>query len=359
MSMAASPSRRSSPPAAAAWVAALTGTLFALLNPGASFGSRELDFMNDKLRIPDSEKFDEATYTATGVGLTFGVDRRLSYYGGKYGEAIAQFTKAVERYPYKAEIWVYLSRAYFFEKKPDRAQEVLKRASALMPDLKTRFWDPFLGGLNKEIRKRASNLQLQVDYYSRGPEDYLNLFRLYLYLEDYAAALNVIQAADAKGRMLRERAVMSAGNNQRSYLERSRSWKNLVKELRDELRGLGVAVGDETQEEDESAREIDSHAQLREATRLLQLRVDYYQFLVEPDDYRELFDNYQALEKPEKAAAVIQAIERAVFRLDLKKVEAVDYQAELDIEEEIADFKALMTSLEAALEAGGAEAVAP
>ena len=76
--------------------------------------ARELDYMNDKLRIPDSEKFDESTYIETGVGLTFGVDRRLSYYAGNYAEAATQFANAVKRYPYKSEIWVFLSRSYFW-----------------------------------------------------------------------------------------------------------------------------------------------------------------------------------------------------------------------------------------------------
>ena len=343
-------------------MAALTGTLFALLNPEASYGSRVLDFMNDKVWIPDSEKFDEETYTATGVGIAFGVDRRLSYYGGKYDAAVAQITKAVERYPYKAEIWVYLSRAYFLIKKPGRAQDVLKQAATLMPDLKTSFWDPLLAGLNKEIRKRANNLQLQLDYYSPGPEVYHNLFRLYRNLEDYSAASNVIHSAEAKGRELRERAVVSAGNNQRSYMDRSHSWKALGKELRGEMRDLGIAVVGDTQEQGiDFDPKIDAQDRLQKTTQLLQLRIDYYPFRDEPADYQQLFDNYQELEEPGKAAAVIQAIERAVLRLELKMVEAADYQTELDIATDIADFKELTTSLEAALKAekSGSKAVAP
>lgn len=40
--------------------------------------TRELNYMNDKLRISDSEKFNENTYVETGVELTFGVDRELA-----------------------------------------------------------------------------------------------------------------------------------------------------------------------------------------------------------------------------------------------------------------------------------------
>ena len=319
---------------------------------------RQLDYLNDKLRIPDSEKFEESTYVETGVGLTFGVDRRLSYYAGNYAEAAKQFANAVKRYPYKSEIWVFLSRSYFFEKEPGRTQDVLKQAAEVMPDLNRRLWDPLLAGLNREIRKRANDIQLQVGYYSRGPEDYHNLFRLYRYLEDYPSASNVIHSAETTARVLRERAVMSSGKGQRLHMgKRSHLWSDRGKDLRGEMEVLGVAVvGDEKRQElAERTEEEDLHLELREAKRLLQLRIDYYQFLVKTTDYRQLFDNYVELGEAEKAAGVIEAVELGIRRLDLKTVEAVDYQEELDIENDIEEFKALKAALKTALEESSAD----
>ena len=228
-----------------------------------------------------------------------------------------------------------------------------------MPDLKLRFWGPLLAGLNREIRKRANELQLQVDYYSRGPEDFHNLFRLYRYLEDYPAASNVIHAAERNERILRERAVMSSGNSQRAKMERSHLWSDLGTDLREEMKELGVVVvGDEERQGIVgAAQEEDQQAELREATRLLQLRVDYYQFLVKATDFRQLFDNYMELGEAEKAAEVIKAVERGIFRLDLKMVEAADYQEELDIESDIAEFEDLKAALQTTLDAPSAQGV--
>ena len=328
----------------------LIGILCLCSRPGAQEG-RVLNYLNDKIRIPESERFDDAAYIATGVGLSFGVDRRLNYYAGNYEEAVVQFERAVSRYAYKSEIWVYLSRSYFFEKEPGKAQEALRLASEKMPDLTDGFWQPLLAGLNLEIRKRANDLQVQVDYYSKGQEEYHNLFRLYRHLEDYASASGVIHSAESRARTMTQYAGTSSGNSSRAYLGQAQKWWDLGTELRGEMEAVGIAVvGDRKLKRLEVVEDsVDEHAEVREATRLLQLRVDYYQFLVTPSDYRELFDNYITMKDRTGASAVIESIDRATIQLEVKIAKAVDYQDELDIQDEIATFTKLKTELRNAL----------
>jgi len=306
------------------------------LTASASWQSQRIfDYLNEKLRIPDSELFQEDDYVETGVGLTFGVDRRLSYFSGKYDEAARRFEKAIQNYPLKSEIWVYLSRTYFFKKEPDKALAVLKQAAEVMPDLQQGLWLPLKRGLNREIRKRANNLQLQVDFYSRSPEDYHSLFRLYRFLEDYAAASMLIYAAEAKVRNMREYASMASGNRRKSYHEQAGKWKELGANLRTELRSLGIAVAEETVQAEKKEEPEEEQSELVEATRLLQLRVDFYQYLVGPDEYQKLFDSYLKLKKTAGAAGTIKALERGIKRLQLKAMEVRDYQEELDLQEQI------------------------
>ena len=320
------------------------------LTASASWQSqRVLDYLNEKLRIPDSELFREGDYVETGVGLTFGVDRRLSYFTGKYDEAARQFEKSIENYPLKSEIWVYLSRAYFYEKEPDEALAVLKRAAEVMPDLQQGLWLPLQRGLNREIRKRANNLQLQVDFYSRSPEDYLTLFRLYRFLEDYAAASNLIYAAEAKARSMREHASMASGSGRKSYREQAGKWKDLGAKLRTELRSLGIAVAEATVQAEKKEEPGEEQSELVEATRLLQLRVDFYQYLVGPDEYQKLFDSYLKLKKTAAAAGTIKALERGIKRLQLKAMEVRDYQEELDLQEQVKKLEKLGQTMRQAL----------
>ena len=71
---------------------------------------------------------------------------------------------------------------------------------------------------------------------------------------------------------------------------------------------------------------------------------------MKPTDYEQLFVNYIELEEQEKAAEVIKAVDRALVRLDLKLVEAPDYQEELDIESQIGEFQKLKTEFKTAIE---------
>jgi hypothetical protein len=50
-----------------------------------------IDFLNDRLPIPESALFDEGSYIDSGVGLSFGVDKQLTYSAGQFEEAASRF----------------------------------------------------------------------------------------------------------------------------------------------------------------------------------------------------------------------------------------------------------------------------
>ena len=141
-----------------------------------------IDFLNERLRIPESARFVEPDYIDSGVGLRFGIDKRLSYFPGQYEAAAQAFATSVQTYRYKADIWVYLARSYFYMRDPQRAKDILLQAVQTMPDLQERFWDPLLNSMLGEIRKRAVHLQTQVDFYTKSQGDFLTLFRTLLIL---------------------------------------------------------------------------------------------------------------------------------------------------------------------------------
>lgn len=101
-----------------------------------------IDFLNDRLPIPESALFDEGSYIDSGVGLSFGVDKRLTYSAGQFEEAASRFEISVAGFSYKSDIWVYLARSYFYMNSPDRARVTLERAQEVMPDLRERLWHP-------------------------------------------------------------------------------------------------------------------------------------------------------------------------------------------------------------------------
>jgi tetratricopeptide (TPR) repeat protein len=110
-------------------LAVLGGTAAALL---AQRSLAAVDFLDEKLKIPDSARFTEAEFTQSGVGLSFGVDKRLSYMIGRYDDAARRFEDSAARFPYKSEIWVFLARSYFHMKAPQKALAALDRAAAQM-----------------------------------------------------------------------------------------------------------------------------------------------------------------------------------------------------------------------------------
>ena len=317
--------------------------------PEAQQFQGEVNFLNERLRIPESERFNEGDYIETGVGLKFGIDRRLSYNTGNYEEAVVQFEEAVSGYRYKSEIWVLLARAYFYMKSPKEAKRTIGRAVAIMPDLDESFWKPLLESMLGEIRKRAHKMQTQVDFYSKEQDDFLALFRLYIFLEDHQGAIGVTHAAEGKANKMNELSAMVSGPSQRIYHEESTKWKDLADQLRGELQAIGVEVPPmpSTTGRASLADATGKDPELLEATRILQLKVDFYPSQIQ--DYRDLLDNYLLLGMPKGAAGVIEALEREIKRRQLQAEIASDYQEEIKQLDEVAAMKELKKELESAL----------
>lgn len=296
----------------------------------AQDGEDRLDYLDERLRIPESDRYTEGAYIESGVGLTFGVDRRLSYYPGNYQEAAGQFEEAVRRFRYKAEIWVFLSRAYFFMKAPEKAREALKRAAGLMPDLEDRLWAPLIRGLEWEIRARANAQQVQADFYTTDQGEFLSLFRLYRFLADTAGAAQVIHAADLRAIQMETRARMVSADSRRAYVGQAAFWQNLADSLRVELMGMG-GFSPELPRRGEALTPASGTAGIEESERLriLQLKIDFYR--ADPDDFRELFDGYLAADRPKDAARMLEAIDREMKRLQIQASVAPNVQMEEEI----------------------------
>lgn len=275
-----------------------------------------IDYLNDRMPIPDSVEFDEGAYIESGVGLSFGVDKRLTYLAGEYEEAAQRFEESVRRFRYKAEIWVFLSRAYFGMKSPHRAREALLRAEALMPDLSPRLWRPLVASLEEEIRQRAARQQAQIDFYSTGQEEVLSLFRLYLFLKDHDSARATIAAARQRSQMMRERAQMASGNGRRSYVSQSGKWSQLADGLSGELAALGVEVGPPPTPEPPVPAAVPDDADEQEHIRVLQLRIDFYE--AAEADYIDLFALYMARGDSAKARGVVASLSRHIADLGVR-----------------------------------------
>jgi tetratricopeptide (TPR) repeat protein len=295
---------------------------------------RTVDFLNERLSIPDSDRFKEADYTESGIGLRFGVDKKLSYFSGQYAEAVQRFEEAVSGYPYKAEIWVFLARSYFYERSPDLAKKVIERAAATMPDLAPSFWDPLLASMLGEIRKRALNMQTQVDFYSKSQDDFLTLFRLYLFLEDEKGMAGVIGRAEAKSSKMSILATMVSAESRRRYSEETDKWDRLAEQLRDEMLQKNHSVPEPlTSPNGEINSSTAEDVELLDRTRFLQLKVDFYQPQVE--DFSELFENYLLLDLAEGAQGVLDALDREVIRVQFQADTATDFVQESQFTEKI------------------------
>ncbi len=334
---AASPARRYSsrygigvPLLALAWVA---------LSPMLSIPTqvlaeeRRLDYLNEAMRVPNSTKFREGDYINSGVGLRFGVDRRLSYYAGQYEEAAGRFEESVQTYRYRSEIWVFLSRAYFFMKEPEKAREAIQRAAAIMPDLNEKLWNPLLEGLLWEIRQRALALQIQIDFYSKEQGDFLSLFRLYRFLEDFEGAGGVITAAEANANKMNELASMGSASSRPQHVAQSKKWQALADKLRAELKNLGHEIPARAPDEKRSPAAIMADPEVEEETRQLQLRIDFYQ--ARHDEYTRLFENYLTLDKPLLAKGVIEALDREISRVRMRAEIEPDFLEQATLEDEI------------------------
>lgn len=334
---AASRARRSNkrgkgvaPLAIAAWVAL---TLVPSTPTLVAEEDRRLDYLNESMRVPESSKFRESDYIDSGVGLRFGVDRRLSYYAGQYEEASVRFEESVQAFRYKSDIWVFLSRAYFFMKEPEKAREALQRAAAVMPDLNDKLWNPLLAGLLWEIRQRALALQTEIDFYSKEQGDFLGLFRLYRFLEDYKGAGGVILAAEGNANKMNELASMASAASRPKHVAQSKKWQTLADKLRAELVSLGHEVPPRVLQEGGVTATSSADAELTEQTRLLQLRIDFYQ--AQHDEYTRLFENYLALDRPMRAKGVVEALAREIIRVRLRVDSEPDFLEQANLEDEI------------------------
>jgi hypothetical protein len=161
------------------------------------------------------------------------------------------------------------------------------------------------------IRQRAARLQIQADFYSGTPDQFLTLFRLYKFLDDLKGTGGVILAAEAKVEGMKERSTTVSGANQTIYRNESRQWQDLAEQLRAELDKAGLAAPPATQR-GLSMAEAEA-AQLREKTRLLQLRVDFYQAVA--TEYQALFDNYLLLNLADRAAVVVERLDERIQRV--------------------------------------------
>jgi tetratricopeptide (TPR) repeat protein len=306
--------------------------------------AQQAEFLNERLRIPESSRFDEGAYIESGVGLSFGVDKRLAYFPGQYEEAAQRFEEAVRRFKYKAEIWVFLARAYFYMRSPDGARDALQRADATMPDLSERLWQPLIDGLESEIRRRAARQQAQIDFYSTAPQDVFTLFRLYLFLRDHEASQALIEVAHQRAHGMRQKARMVSGSSRRAQLEEAGRWDDLGLQLADELRLEGIDVPqhvvDETESDDESTAGIDEAERLR----ILQLRVDYYKATT--DDFEQLFQAYLDRDEPERARSVLASLRRVLFDVEVRASVAPTVDEQVAIEETLDELTQLAGDFE-------------
>ena len=328
--------------------------VLALLCAGAADAQqrvRNVDFLDERLTIPESARFKEADYTDSGMGLRFGVDKRLSYFSGQYTEAIDRFEEAVRNYRYKAEIWVFLARSYFYERNPEKAKEVIERASATMPDLAANFWDPLIQSMLGEIRKRALNMQAQVDFYSRSQGDFLTLFRLYMFLQDEKGMAGVVGRAEAKAAKMSILATMVSADSRRRYSAESDKWTALAEQFRDEMRMGDFAVpAPIVSPTEDIAGTTAEEVELLERTRLLQVKIDFYQPKV--TDFSELFANYLTMNMVEGAQGVLDALDREVIRVKFQADTATDYVQESKFLEKVDEIVALKAQLSQRLAPG-------
>lgn len=320
------------------------------LAAGSSLGQRPrpaADFFDDKLPIPDAEQFDTAEYIESGVGLSFGVDKRLSYNIGQYQEAARRFEQAIGQFKFKSEIWVYLARAYFYNQEPEKAKRVLEQAAEVMPDLKDRLWQPLIDSLLEEIRRRANQLRVQVEFYSQSQEDFLSLFRLYRFLQDQQQAAGVIRTAEKRVSEMSELAGMAAGATRKSYLAEAGKWQQLADRLRAELDPTSAGTAAPLAADTTAADSLEQ----AEIIRLLQLRVDFYQ--AKPHEYQALFDLYLRRGQREQATGVVQALEREAQRAALEVTIASTAQEGNKYQEKAEELGKLREQLQRQLDTGG------
>ena len=308
-----------------------------------------IDFLNERLPLPETERYDEGEYIDTGVGLVFGVEKRLSYYAGQYEEAVVSFEELIRRFRFKSEIWVYLARSYFYMKSPEKARQTLERAQEVMPDLAERLWQPMIASMLAEIRRRANQQQVQVDFYSPDQQDFLSLFRLYLFLQDHKSAAGVIRSAEGRAIKMRGQATAVSGSSRESYIKEAAKWQTLAGKLRAELADRGVVVPENGLLLQAGAQDIISPADDSDAEkqRILQLKIDYYN--ATKDEFDELFRLYLQKDMKDRAAAVLAGLQREIGREQIRASVAPTVQDEVEIQAKIEELKALERNFKSAM----------
>jgi hypothetical protein len=228
-----------------------------------------------------------------------------------------------------------------------------------MPDLRERLWDPLLQGLLREIRRRAENLQVQVDYYTLGPEDYLSLFRLYLFAGENQGAAGVISAAEARARRTASLAGSLTGEGHQRALAEAARWHALAGQLRAELAVRGISVPADSSVNDSLAASPGPtpDAELLEQVRVLQLKVDFYP--ATPGDYQRLFTGLLALGREAQATAVVRSLDEEIARTRLQLATAATLQQEEEFLTSLDTLSRLRERLRAALPGRDSTAHAP
>ena len=125
----------------------------------------------------------------------------------------------------------------------------------------------------------------------------------------------------------------SVGTDNATYGRQTTEEVILADKLRAELVSLGHEVPPRVLQEGGVTATSSADAELTEQTRLLQLRIDFYQ--AQHDEYTRLFENYLALDRPMRAKGVIEALDREIIRVRLRVDSEPDFLEQANLEDEI------------------------
>jgi len=316
------------------------GVLLLLLAPplGAQGKGPSLDFLDERVPIPESALYDSAEYGAGGAAAF--AQARNAYDHGHYPQATLSFAQLSNDHPHKSAVWVYLARAFFHGGDFPSARQALQRAGQLMPELEEPLWQPLGRGLEEEVKRLAFQLQAQADYYPKRQGDWLPLLRLYRFLGDSTQALALVEGAARRRAELLSQAQAAAGAQRQALLGAAAQWEGLLGQLWAEGGGAPADSGQGVNPD--SVKEA-------ETLRLLKLRVEYY--LAKPKEYQQLFEGYLRLARRAEAGAVVEALEQEVQRLGLLEAVAPTPGAAAKFAEQAAALRTLGQGLRTRLEA--------
>jgi hypothetical protein len=178
----------------------------------------------------------------------------------------------------------------------------------------------------------------------------LSLFRLYRFLEDYKSAGGVILAAEGNANKMNELASMSSAASRPQQVAQSTKWQSLADKLRGELKSQGHEAPPSVWEEGGAPRASSADSELIEQTRLLQLRIDFYE--ARHDEFTQLFENYLALDRPMRAQGVIEALDREIIRVRMRADTEPDFIEQANLEDEILVLQGMQTTMRSQLPEG-------